>query len=438
MRVVSAIVGLSAAALASAAFLFAGTGWAAPFDVAGRDWEGCSEFEQLAREKLGSALVVAQRIDFRELGPEDSLILIHPERSLDDDSLSAFMAAGGRVTLLDDYGTGDSLLRRYAIRRLPTPRRPARALRHHPEFAIAEPTREHGLVRNVTSVVTNHATTLVAPELEDASVLQISQLDGKPAVVALAAIVAKKGHLVVVGDPSIVMNSMLRYQGNEQFADNLIAFAAGVSEPGAHGKVYLASGAFEQKGTFAGASEVTHVARDVASALEDARRQGLAPGAAYALTALVGLGIVAWVGSRAGRTYHPVAPHFTRPVPLAAQGGAAGHAAVTGGPRTPRALAMYELEKALEEDLALLLGLDRVPAHDLLLERLEAARLLDRETLGSLRKVLLRMATIETLLIARRTDALRRIRNTEVLATAKTVADILAKAHLSARAGLTA
>jgi hypothetical protein len=450
MRVAPAVVWLCLA-IASATLLSGRMASAAPFEVAGRDWEGCADFVQLARERLGTILVVANGIDFRDLRAEDSLILIHPEVRLDDLSLSGFMAAGGRVILLDDYGTGDTLLRRYSIRRRPTPLRPVRALRHNAEFAIAEPTGEHALVRDVTHVVTNHATTL-QPSLTP--LLQIPNLDGEAAVVALAGFVSnepnedggavdqvstdKFGRLVVVGDPSIVMNSMLRYPGNKQFAENVIAFAARNDDPGKRGRVYLATGAFNQTGTFPGSSELTHVARHAGDVLEDALHEGLGPRAAYALAALVGLGIVVWVGSRAARTYHAATPSFTRPLPLAAQGGAAGHAAVTGGRSAPRALAMYELEKALEEDLALLLGLDRVPAHDVLLARMDAARILDRETLGSLRKLLLRMATIETLLIARRTEALKRIRNAEVLATARTVHDILRKAHVGARERLAA
>jgi hypothetical protein len=441
MRVPAAIGWICAAALASATLLFADTGAAAPFDVNGSDWEGCGDFVQLAREKLGAALLVVDHIDFRRLGKGDALILIHPERRLDDDSLSAFLAAGGRVTLLDDYGTGDGLLRRYAIRRLATPRRPVQALRHNPELALAEPVGTHPLVRDVTRVVTNHATALVQPELTP--LLQIPNLDGEAAVIALAGSVGDgdtlpKGHLVVVGDPSIVMNSMLRYPGNKQFADNLIAFAAENDDPTKRGKIYLASGPFDQNGSFPSSSALTHAARGAEDALEGARRLGLGPRAAYALAAFVGLGVVVWVGSRAGRTYRAVAPYFTRPLPLAAQGGAAGHAAVTGGKRAPRALAMYELEKALEEDLALLLGFDRVPAHDVLLDRMQEARLLDRKTLGSLRELLSRMASIETLLIARRTEALRRIRNAEVLAAAKTIEDILGKAHGNAQGGRTA
>ena len=433
MRAASEIAWPWLAALLSATLLFAETAAAKPFDVAGLDWEGCADFVQLARETLGGALKVVDRVDFRELSAEDTLILIHPERRLDDESLSGFIASGGRVILLDDYGTGEALLQRYGIRRQPTPLRPARALRRNADLALAEAIGTHGLVNDVAHVVTNHATTLVAPPLALTPLLSIPNLDGEAGVVALAGIVPtglSNGHFVVVGDPSIVMNAMLRYPDNKQFADNLIAFAADSGEPGSrHGKIYLASGAFDQKGTFAGSSELASAARRAERALEGARRQGLGPRSTYALATLVGLGIVVWIGSRAGRTYRALVPHFTRSIPLAAQGGAAGHAAVTGDRRAPRALAMYELKKALEEELVLLLGLDVVPAHDILLADIQAARLLDPETLSSLRQLLLRMASIETLLIARRTDALRRIRSAEVLVTATVIKRILGKAH---------
>src|ERR1700733_6326814 len=300
MRLAPPVQRLCLAAIASAMFFFTARGRAGPFDVAGRDWEGCSDFVQLAREKLGQDLFVVDRVRFRELRADDSLILIHPERRLDDYALSMFMAAGGRVILLDDYGTGDALLRRYAIQRLQPPRRPERALRRNPAFAIAEATGDHALVRDLTLVVTNHPTVLVQPALTP--LLQIPNLDGDSAVVALAGVVAN-GRLVAVGDPSLVMNSMLRYPGNKQFAENLIAFASRDDDPITRGKVYLASGAFEQSGVFPGSSELTHASRSAEDVLEDVRHGGLGPRSAYALAAVVGLGIVVWVGSKAGRTY---------------------------------------------------------------------------------------------------------------------------------------
>ena len=82
---------------------------AAPFDLAGTDWEGCGELVRLARAELGgSRVVVTNQIDFHELKPDDGLLLLYPEKTLDVDELAKFMRAGGRVVMLDDFGRGDS------------------------------------------------------------------------------------------------------------------------------------------------------------------------------------------------------------------------------------------------------------------------------------------------------------------------------------------
>ena len=112
---------------------------AKPFDAAGADWEGCADFVQLAREELGDArVVVAAKLDMHELKREDAIVIVHPERALDAEQLSSFMRHGGRVVMLDDYGTGDGLLRHFGITRVAAPQRPAESLRGNPQFAIAE------------------------------------------------------------------------------------------------------------------------------------------------------------------------------------------------------------------------------------------------------------------------------------------------------------
>ena len=111
---------------------------AAPFDLAGSDWEGCADLVRLARSELGSSRVVATAsIDFHELRPEDGLLLLYPEKSLDDEQLSKFMKEGGRVIMMDDFGRGDSLLRHFSMERVPSPKKPAEFLRKNPQLALA-------------------------------------------------------------------------------------------------------------------------------------------------------------------------------------------------------------------------------------------------------------------------------------------------------------
>ena len=139
---------------------------AGPFDLAGTDWEGCGELVRLARAELGgSRVVVTSQIDFHELKPDDGLLLLYPEKTLDVDELSKFMRAGGRVVMMDDFGRGDSLLRHFGMERVASPRRPAEFLRRNPQLALAEPASAHPVVSDVSRVVTNHPTGLSHPDL---------------------------------------------------------------------------------------------------------------------------------------------------------------------------------------------------------------------------------------------------------------------------------
>jgi hypothetical protein len=155
------------------------------------------------------------------------------------------------------------------------------------------------------------------------------------------------------------------------------------------------------------------------------------PFVAYFLSVSLGLGLVLWTGSRAGKVHGATSPRYTRAIPVAAQGGVAGHAAVVGGDRTSRALALLELKSALEEELTILLGLERVPAADVLVAHVIGSRLLDADAARSLRQLLLRMAKIETMMLSHQKAGLARVRDREVVAIAATVNELLAAARQS-------
>jgi hypothetical protein len=419
--------------------------FAGPFDLGGRDWEGCADLVDMAKSELGAARVVpTSRLDLRDLKREDGVILLHPERSLDVESLSRFMRAGGRVILLDDFGTGDALLQHFGMQRVPLPAHPAEALRGNPALAIAEPASPpHPVVNDVTRVVTNHATGLKHPDLSPVLKVradhQAAGHGGDADVPVAVAGAVGQGRLLVVGDPSIVMNSMLRYPGNKAFARGLFKYAADDDTWGKRGgRVFIATGDFEQKGAFgdesAMGSEWSERMRALKDALQTLRKEGMSAGAAYVLAVAVGFGVVVWVGSRAGRLHRPSVPRFTRRIPLAAQGGVAGHAAVIAAPHTSRVLALLELKSALEEDLCKTLGLENNPGHEALLGIIASRRLLDAEGYTSLKALLLRMAGVETMVLSQRASALQPIRDREVLAVARTVKHILSAVHESARA----
>ena len=440
---------------------------AKPFDLAGSDWEGCADFAQIARDELGNArvVVVASRLDMRELKREDAVVLIHPERTLDPESLASFMRHGGRAVLLDDYGTGDRLLAHFGIQRVPAPQRPVETLRGNPSLAIAEPASNHPVVHDVGRVVTNHPTGVRHPDLSP--VLKIRAV-GEPDVLLAEAGAVGMGRFLAVGDASIVINSMLRYPGNKALARAIVHYATDDDTWGKRsGRLFIAAGDFEQRGSFGEQSalsdDLEELRRGALDALDHVRREGVPAPLAYWSAVLVALGIVLWVGARAGKTHRAAAPRFVRPIPSVVQGGVAGHAAVIGAPSTSRVLALLELKSALEEDLSGLLDAHHATAareatdaardgalgtgvmgHERLVAAVARAGLLDEQGLRALREVLLRLANVETMALVRgargtsrsgsgsRSAWAARIRDREVLHTAAVVEGILSLAHARA------
>jgi hypothetical protein len=410
-----------------------------PLDPTGQDWEGLSGLVELAQSELGPGrVVVTRQLDYSDVGgglrPSDGVLLVHPETTLDTDSLSRFMKDGGRVVLLDDYGTGDELLLHFGIDRVPLPSRPAEMLRHNPSFAIAEPASEHSVVWGVGRVVTNHATGLRHPDLSP--VLEVRG-DGEPNVLVALAGAVGKGRLLAIGDGSVFMNSMLRYPGNRALAAGVVRYAVEDDANGPRGgRLWIVSGAFEQSGTYGddGSLDVAFKSRlrAVGEAFASFKREGAPPLVAYVTAVAVGLGLIVWIGSRAGRPHVPASPRYTRSIPLVAQGGMAGHVAVISAPGTSRVLAMLEVKSALEDDLCEVLGLERNPGHEELVKELGKRRLLDDRERAELRALLLVLARTETLVLSRRGSSLGAVRDGEVVEAARVARRIV----LGARARL--
>ncbi len=411
----------------------------AAFDAKEEGWDGLADFVRIARRELDERhVVLTTRLDYTVLKPEDGIILIHPERSLNVEALSNFMRAGGRVLLLDDYGSGDGLLHHFGLERVPLPRDPARSLRKNPSFAVAEPASQHPVVHDVSHVVTNHGTGLRHDELSP--VLLVRSRSGEETMLALAGAVGQ-GRLLAVGDGSVLINGMLRYRGNRAFATAVARYATDDDSWGKRrGKLYIATGSFAEAGSYGDDPNDPNPLNDELRLLRDAlqsiAKDGLSSNAAYVLAVMLGLSLVVWVGTRAGKTHRLSMPRFVRPLPLVAQGGVAGHAAVVGGKLARRELAMLELKSALEEDLALLVGETGVPGAHVLLEKIEAQGLLTSEDRRTLRALLLRMAEVETMVTqeTRANPSLSfRIADSEVVETAATVRALLERAHASAR-----
>jgi hypothetical protein len=382
--------------------------WARPvfaaFEYNGADWEGTSELLELARERLGrERVVITATIDYEELGPDDGILVLHPEIEIDQQEMGAFLAAGGRLAVVDDHGRGAAFLAHYRIFRVRAPLRPATTLRDNANLALAVPAvqlvagveqNRHPLAKDVEQVVTNHPVALTHPDLTP--VLQIPAV-GEPSVpLAVTGVIAKRGRLLAMGDPSVLINLMLRYPGNRAFAGNLVEYLADREDPPAtNGKLYLVANRFGQRGSYGGVSGPGREVRAALEGLEDALRSahdtGI-PGSAALLLAGLGLLLAAiWAGLHSLRIYRRYVPRYALPTPLVAQGGVVGRAAVLAAKTTDRALVLAELRSALAEALSDQLGIDARAASPRLLSEVAEKRVLSPERLEELRALLVEL-----------------------------------------------
>ncbi len=375
---------------------------AADFEASDTGWQGASELLALMRAALGpERVVVVATLDYGELTPRDGVLLLHPGSSADYDELAAFLRAGGRLAILDDYGGAGKLLERFGIRKVPSPLRPERMLRQRADFAIATPTvppavaaleqARHPLVADVEELITNHPVALTHPNLT--SVLEIRSQDEPPAALAVTGIILDKGRLLAMGDPSAVINLMLRYPGNRAFATALTRYLVDDDAWGERqGKVYLVANDFKQKGVFGGrhrwAAELRDQLDDAMGFASRLHHDGLPELLHWVLGGALALGAAGWVTRVAGRTYGRLQPRYAKSVPLLAQGGAAGRAAVLSASESPRALVLLELRSALLESLSERLGLGPSASREALLAEVVRQGALSAASSASLRAML--------------------------------------------------
>lgn len=335
-----------------------------PFATADTSWEGTSELVALAIDRLGRDRVrITATLDYEELSAEDGLLVLHPKVDLSFDEVSRFLRGGGRLGLLDDFGRGDTLLQRFGIRRVPPPSRPLYALRGSSSLAIATPAVEmvagvergrHPIVSGVEQVITNHPQGLLHPQLTP--VLEIPAADGLPVPFAVTGIIANRGRMLAVGDPSIFINLMMRYPGNRSLAEGVVDYLVADDEDTPRGgKLFILANDFRQTGRFGGGShwedDLEEHLRDIEEEVGKWRERGLPDGVAWALAWLVAAACGAWLLGHAVRGYRASVPRFARQPALAALGGVAGRASVLAAPSTSAVLPLLELKLALQEAL---------------------------------------------------------------------------------------
>lgn len=192
---------------------------AADYDPTSDAWNGLSRLFSIATE-ANIPIEPVGRLDLGTLTVADGLLVVCPTTELPVEGITEMLRAGGRVVLADDYGTGDALLRAFRIDRHDARPLGVPALRGNEALLVASRRASHPLSAGVESVVTNHPRALSHAALEP-----IFELAEGDALVLAGAV--GEGRLVVLSDPSVLIDNMLELGGNRRFAANLLRYLAG-------------------------------------------------------------------------------------------------------------------------------------------------------------------------------------------------------------------
>lgn len=365
-----------------------------------------TKFLAVARETLGrERVVLGAKLDWESLTAADAVLVVHPTARLQFGEASAFLSAGGRLAIVDDFGKADQLLSRFHIRRALAPTNPAESVGNNPRLPIARPfalegdaaggrVLRHPIVADVDQVATNHPSALETdPEVELTPVLTLRDRQGEEALFAVIGVIgnaqacgldtgspenprARCGRLFAMADPSVFINLMMEFEGNRELARGMLQYLLEDDSWGQRrGKLFILANDFQQSGQFGGQADLQRRLESTLGSLQQlldrVRADGLPTQLAAALAALSALVTALWVLRSSGKVYERQTPRFARDQPLVAQGGVAGRIAVLSAPSTHNALVVLELKAAAEEVLRQALRLPRHASSAAIVEALE-------------------------------------------------------------------
>jgi len=314
----------------------------ADYALEGDAWNSVSRLMQIARDRE-LRMDAPARLDVGILQPGDSLLILHPREAPPASGITAFLRAGGRVALADDFGAGDTLLDVFQIDRgAPRPELASR-MRGNPELLLARPRGRHRLTEGVAALASNHPAMVHHREL--APIFELSE--GEALVLAGAV---GSGRLVVLSDPSVLIDNMLELRDNRRFAENLLTYL----DDGRGGTLYVIGPDTPVVGRFGepGADRPLH---DLRTALEQLATLELPPLALrIAALALTAIALVLAFGALPRRSPYRTERMFARAPSV---GGFAGRVAFFGRKKVsllaPLLVYKFELEAEILEHLAL-------------------------------------------------------------------------------------
>lgn len=223
------------------------------FSIFNTDWNGTSSFA-VSTYRTGKLVpsfevrgtgtdleVVTTRLLDMSLDPSStSLVIIGPSKTFSDAEaayVAAFVGAGGMLLLADDFGTGNSLLDKMgAGSRFSGLLVMDLAFDKKPEFSVCFDIAEGPLTTNVTKLLMNYPSSISAGAeaqvIARTSIASWLDKDGdrvqdwgepKGPFPVLAREDMGDGAIILLSDPSVLINGMRDQLDNGRLADNIVS-----------------------------------------------------------------------------------------------------------------------------------------------------------------------------------------------------------------------
>lgn len=219
----------------------------ADFSIYNTGWNGCSRLAVRTYEtgdlipnlRLANDrdMEVTQKtiLDYSVIPNSTSMVILGPDLDFSSDEVEYvdnFLRDGGKVVLADDYGTGNQLLdglntsSRFAGETLYD-----LSFEKSPEFSVVYDFREHELTQDLFFVMLNRPTYLrpddtAVPLMNSTQGSWVERGEDETHKIGSAPLLSVErygdGELILLSDPSMLINSMIDRLDNEIFLMNLL------------------------------------------------------------------------------------------------------------------------------------------------------------------------------------------------------------------------
>ncbi len=227
----------------------------ADFSVYNPGWNGCSDlavktnemgkFTRNLKLENGESMEVTQKelTSYSIDANSSSLVILGPKERFTEseaDYIHSFISKGGIVVLSDDFGEGNSLLKKLntSSRFIGKPVLDL-SFEKKPDFGVAYNIRDSEITKNVSHVLLNKPTGII-PDKNSTSYLNTSEAswidrnnngmhdpgEKRRNVPLLTMEEYGQGELILVSDPSIFINSMREELDNKVLTNNILNYAS--------------------------------------------------------------------------------------------------------------------------------------------------------------------------------------------------------------------